>query len=72
MKGASLTIDGMACDHCVATVTQALEQLGGVRVAEVNIGSARLSYDPDQVGPDRIRQAIEEGGFTVRSMKDAM
>lgn len=65
MERVTLTIDGMSCSHCVGAVTRALEQLEGVRVDEVKIGSASVSYDPTATSTARIAQAIEAEGYTV-------
>lgn len=69
MTQATMTIQGMTCDHCVRGVRKALEELGGVQVEAVEIGSARVAYDPEQVGPDQIRGAVEEEGYSVRELK---
>ena len=64
-----LTIDGMHCDACVRRVTQALGGLPGVRVESVTIGEARLLAEPP-CEPE-IRAAIEEAGFTMKSIHGA-
>lgn len=62
----TIEIDGMSCGHCVDSVKRALEETEGVEVCEVNIGSARVSYDPDTVQRATITQAIEDVGFEVK------
>ena len=66
MENLTLQIDGMSCGHCVSRVQKALTRVEGVHVDQVEIGSARVSYDPAQVSPRRIREAVEEAGFDVR------
>ena len=63
MKQASIQISGMSCGHCVAAVKQALGSLSGVQVESVDIGSARIQYDPSAITPDHITGAIEEEGY---------
>ncbi len=63
MHSVTIRIDGMSCGHCVAGVTRALGRLDGVRVERVEVGSARVAYDPDRMTPDRIAGAIAEAGF---------
>jgi copper chaperone len=55
----------MSCGHCVRAVNDALHDLEGVTVEGVEIGEARLAYDPDRVDPRRIRTVLEEEGYSV-------
>ena len=41
-----LTIEGMTCEHCVRAVRGRLEKTDGVKVDDVQVGSATLDYDP--------------------------
>ena len=61
----TIKIGGMSCHHCVRAVEEALAGLEGVEVKRVEIGEAEIVYDPDQVAPSRILEAIEEEGYTV-------
>lgn len=62
----TIEIEGMSCGHCVQAVKRALEQTEGVEVHEVTIGSACVSYDPDEPVRPAVVQAIEDAGFNVR------
>jgi copper ion binding protein len=62
-----LEIDGMSCNHCVAAVSEALGELPGVSVDSVRIGSAEVSYQPDQVSPEQIVLAIEDVGYSAQA-----
>ena len=62
-----LHIEGMSCQHCVNAVQGALEAVPHVTVKEVGIGRARVEYEPGQIGPDALREAIEDAGYEVRS-----
>lgn len=66
MEQLSLQIDGMSCGHCISRVQKALARLDGVHVDRVDIGTARISYDPDKVSLQRIREAVEDAGYEVR------
>ena len=66
MEQIAIKIDGMTCGHCVSRVQKALARVEGVHVDQVEIGSARVSYEPSQVSPQRIREAVEDAGFDVR------
>jgi copper chaperone len=65
MEQTTIAIQGMSCGHCVAAVRGALAGLDGVQVQEVQIGSAKVVYDPAAVTPERIAQAIEDEGYAA-------
>lgn len=62
-----LSIDGMTCGGCVASVTKVLNQIHGVNDAQVSLaeGSARVTYDPRKTNPDALRAAVEAAGFSA-------
>ena len=63
MEEISFAIAGMSCGGCVNSVRNALARVPGVKVQEVEVGSARLMYDPDITNADSIRAAIARAGF---------
>ena len=66
MSTLDLEIEGMSCNHCVASVTQALQELPGVDVKNVSIGAAQVSYEADKVSPEDIVLAVEDAGYTAQ------
>lgn len=62
-----IKISGMACGGCANTVRQALLALKGVAEAEVSHaeGLARIAFDPESLGPEELRSAIEAAGYQV-------
>jgi copper chaperone len=59
----TLRINGMKCQHCVATAKKVLEQLGAISVTiDLDRGEARFDGTPDQ---DQVRRAMAAKGFTV-------
>ncbi len=67
MTETTLSITGMHCDHCVGRVTKALQQLQGVTVEKVAIGSASVAYDPGAVSVDAIAQAVTASGYPANA-----
>ena len=65
MNRAILTINGMSCGHCVASVRKALEDVEGVRVERVAVGSATVEFDPAVASPDRIIEAVRDAGYAT-------
>jgi len=65
MEHLALKIDGMSCGHCVARVEKTLKKLDGVNVGRVEIGSAEITYDPSRTPFARIREALDDAGYTA-------
>lgn len=67
MAKAKLEINGMSCQHCVKTVTDALTALEGVQRAKVNLrkGEAVVHFDASQTTTANLTAAITEVGFKV-------
>ena len=60
-------IEGMSCNGCVKTVTQALQSVAGVQAAEVSLADARATvrFDETRTRPEAVRQAVIDAGFDV-------
>lgn len=61
----TLTIDGMSCDHCVSAVRSALESLEAVTVDTVEVGAAKVAFDPSEISRNQIGEAIADAGFEL-------
>lgn len=62
----TLPIDGMSCEHCVASVTEVLEGVSGVSRVHVDLdaGQATLTAAA-HVTRDDLAQAVNEAGYEV-------
>ena len=60
-------IMGMHCAACVGRVETALQSVPGVAEAEVSLAteSARLTFDPEMIDHDRVREAVLDVGFDL-------
>lgn len=65
MEHATLTIEGMSCEHCVRAVKGALEAVPGVAVETVEIGTATIGYEPARASLDDVAAAVAEEGYRV-------
>lgn len=67
MESATFKIEGMNCDHCANTIKTLVEKQPGVQMATVSFdgGQARVLYDPQTIGEDRLVAVIQEPGFKV-------
>jgi len=62
----TLSIEGMHCGACVRRVTTALEGVTGVELGSVEVGSAKLKFNPDQASATEIAAAVDRIGFTAQ------
>lgn len=61
-----LKINGMSCDHCVAHVKKALEQVDGVKSAEVSLENKQAKvYLSKEVEEKAFKKAIEDAGYEL-------
>ena len=62
---AVLSTTGMTCGSCSDKITQALQSVKGVAVAEVDVagGWVIVGYDTKTTGPAKLAQKIGEAGF---------
>ncbi|HJU19254.1 MAG TPA: heavy-metal-associated domain-containing protein [Stellaceae bacterium] len=67
MESVTLQIAGMHCEGCAATLRALVEREPGVKAVAVSYqnGAARLLYDPEQTGAERLVAAIGRAGFRV-------
>jgi copper chaperone len=67
MKTTIFRIEGMSCDGCANTVKNAIEKEAGVQSVAVSFADkqARVTFDPQAGGEDRLAAAIEKPGFRV-------
>jgi copper chaperone CopZ len=67
MKTTTLRIKGMNCDGCANTIKALVERQPGVQMATVSYdeGQARILYDPQKIGEDRLVAVIQQPGFRV-------
>ena len=61
----TFTVEGMTCQHCVASVREEVEEVAGVRGVAVDLDSGRLAVTGDGVDDAAVRAAVEEAGYEV-------
>lgn len=66
MKQSTFKISGMNCGHCVGQITRVLSSLDGVRVDQVKLGEATVGYEPRQITPAEIAEAVSEAGYQAQ------
>lgn len=69
MTTKTMTIEGMMCAHCEATVKKALEGVEGVDSAEVSHekGTAIVHLNAD-VADDVLKKTVEDADYDVKQI----
>ena len=71
MTTTALTMTGLTCDHCVASVTEEISELPAVTAVDVDLvpgGVSTATVTSDQpVDLADLRAAVEEAGYEVVS-----
>lgn len=64
MEKRTYAVSGMKCEHCKAKVENALKGLDGVRSVEASLqdASVTVEYDESVIGPEQIKEAVENSG----------
>ncbi|GBE00380.1 copper chaperone CopZ [bacterium BMS3Abin07] len=65
MSDVLFRIEGMSCQHCVMRVKKAIDSVDGVSSSDVEIGSAKVSFDDSKTSKDVIGNAINGSGYKV-------
>jgi copper chaperone len=65
MTEVTLKIEGMSCQHCVMRVKKAVSQLAGVSDSQVDVGSAKVTYDESKVARADLDKAVMAAGYKV-------
>ncbi|MFZ2501677.1 MAG: cation transporter [Nocardioides sp.] len=59
-------VSGMTCGHCVASVTEEIAAIEGVRAVTVDLASGRVDVDSDgPLGREAVAAAVDEAGYTL-------
>jgi copper chaperone len=62
-----LKVAGMSCQHCVKSVTQAIQSLDPQARVEVDLGAGRVKVD-SALAPAALARAIDDAGYTVEAI----
>ncbi|MBG9373303.1 heavy-metal-associated domain-containing protein [Corynebacterium diphtheriae] len=59
-------VDGMTCQHCVASVTEELLELLSTQGVDVDLETGRVVVTGEDFTDAEVKAAVEEAGFTLR------
>jgi copper chaperone len=61
------TVEGMTCEHCVASVTEEVSEVAGVTAVAVTLESGALVVTSEMpVEAAAVGAAVAEAGYTLR------
>ena len=60
------TVTGMTCGHCVASVTEEVQEIAGVTDVQVDLASGGLRVVSERlVSEVDVKSAVEEAGYEL-------
>jgi copper chaperone len=60
------TVNGMTCGHCVASVTEEVQEIPGVENVEVVLETGSLTVtSADPIDDGAVRTAVEDAGYQL-------
>jgi len=59
------TVSGMTCGHCVASVTEEVQEVPGVADVDVVLETGALTVTGADLDDDAVRKAVEEAGYQL-------
>lgn len=69
MTTQTIEIGGMTCGHCLRMVQQALSSLDGVKLDDLRIGKAVVTFDETKLSSDAVAEAVRDAGYEVLATK---
>ncbi|HWU23406.1 MAG TPA: heavy metal-associated domain-containing protein [Nocardioides sp.] len=65
-NASSYMVTGMTCGHCVASVTEEVAEIEGVRDIEVDLATGALRFASDRPVPrETVEAAVREAGYEL-------
>lgn len=64
-----LEVTGMSCGHCEKAVKEALNEIQGVNLVNVDLKSKQVEVEGENLKDHDLKNAVEEAGYVVESIK---
>lgn len=66
MEQKTYTVTGMTCGHCVASVTEEVQEIPGVSDVDVVLETGAVTItSAEPLDDDAVRAAVEEAGYQL-------
>jgi copper chaperone len=61
-----INVKGMSCQHCVQSVTKALESVDGLKNVQVSLDKGEAAYEEEKpVELETVKKAVQDAGYDV-------
>jgi copper chaperone len=68
MSAVTVTVTGMTCGHCAASVREEVGSIPGVSAVDVDLASGEVTVDSEApLEAAAIKNAVEEAGYQLAS-----
>ncbi len=64
-----LEVIGMSCEHCEKAVKEEVGKVSGVSSVVVNLASKQVEVEGSNLNDFDLRNAVEEAGYVVESIR---
>ena len=65
-ESSTWTVTGMTCEHCVASVTEELEEIDAVRSVDVTLSTGTVVVEASEpLTREQVEQAVTEAGYAL-------
>lgn len=61
-------VEGMTCEHCVASVTEEISEVVGTQGVDVDLESGRVTVTGEDFSDSDIEAAIKEAGYELKAV----
>ena len=65
MSTSTYTVTGMTCGHCVASVTEEVQEIQGVQDVKVTLEDGSLVVSGEGFTDEAVQRAVEEAGYQL-------
>ncbi len=68
MKSMEITVKGMTCTHCKATVENNITALEGIEHAEANLFTEKVTISGENIDLEKVREKVESLGYKFEGL----
>ena len=65
MATQTITVSGMTCQHCAASVREELSEIPGLTVLDIDVASGKVTIEGSDFSEDAVAAAVEEAGYQL-------
>lgn len=65
MATQTITVSGMTCQHCAASVREELSEIPGLTVLDIDVASGKVTIEGSGFSEQAVAAAVEEAGYQL-------